>query len=309
MPTSANRPDAWLGSAVALAIAHAGFLAFMHARPGRPAVVVWYVAPTAIALTAAVLLGVALVRSWRQRHLPATRDLAGFAALAMVVASLVAFRSYPSSHDSRPSRVEFRLPLDGPVTVAWGGATPSVNYHAVMPDQRWAYDLLVTMDARTFRGDGARLDDYYAYGQPVRAPAAGVVRAVHDGEPEGPIGHWQFLGAHGNHVVVEVAPSEFLFIAHLQPGSILVAPGDRIEADQPIGRVGNSGNSSEPHVHLHLQDSATPFLGEGIPMYFHGYRTGGVEIARGMPTGGRERRSRMFPGAFTGEIVERTGPS
>ena len=56
--------------------------------------------------------------------------------------------------------VRFRLPLDGPVTVAWGGADTDVNYHAVMPDQRWAYDLLVTREGRTHRGDGTRLDDY-----------------------------------------------------------------------------------------------------------------------------------------------------
>jgi hypothetical protein len=74
-----------------------------------------------------------------------------------------------------------------------------------------------------------------------------------------------------------------------------------------IGRVGNSGNSSEPHVHLHLQDTSAPYLGEGIPFYFHDYRVNGVEVERGMPYGGRARRSRRWPGAFTGQIVEHVG--
>jgi hypothetical protein len=297
--------DWWTRGTIALLALHAAFLGLVHARPGRIAVGLWYVGPVVIALVAAILLGVALVRSWRRRDLPRPHHVAGFAALAIVIASLAAFRTYPSSHDRRPSRVAFRLPLDGPVTVAWGGPTLAANYHAVMPDQRWAYDLLITSRGRTFSADGIGLEDYHAYGRRVRAPADGIVRAIHDGEPDGPIGHWQVVRAMGNHVIVEVAPSEFLFVAHLQRGSIRVAPGDRVVADQVLGLVGNSGNSSEPHVHLHLQDTPTPYFGEGIPLYFHRYRSGGVEMTRGIPTGGRERKSRMWPGAFTGEIVER----
>jgi murein DD-endopeptidase MepM/ murein hydrolase activator NlpD len=293
----------WLGAIVALGVVDAVFLTFVHARPGRTAVVVWWVMPVAIALATAALLAVALIRTVRRRDLPNRRQLAGFAILGLVIASLVTFRTYPSSHDDRPSRVAFRLPLEGPVTVAWGGPTLEVNYHVVMPDQRWAYDLLVTVDDRTFQGTGDRLEDYYAYGRSVHAPAAGIVRAAHDGEPDGPIGHWQVRRAMGNHVVLEVAPSQFLFIAHLQPGSVAVKIGDYVEAGQMLGRVGNSGNSSEPHVHLHLQDALTTYFAEGIPLYFSTYRRAGVDIPRGMPTGGRERKSRSWPGAFTGEIV------
>ena len=57
--------------------------------------------------------------------------------------SLAAFRTFPSSRDHRPSAVRFRLPLDGPVTVAWGGPTLDASYHAIMPDHRWACDLSV----------------------------------------------------------------------------------------------------------------------------------------------------------------------
>jgi hypothetical protein len=290
--------------AFVLAGVDAAFLAIVHARPGLMAVALWYMFPVPIALACAVLLAMAFWRSWRRREVPNRRQLEAFVTLGLVAGSLAAFRTYPSSHDERPSDVRFRLPLDGPVTVAWGGPTLEVNYHGVMPDQRWAYDLLVTVDGKTFRRDGTTLQDYHAYGRPVRAPAAGLVRATHDREPDGPIGQWRFLGAMGNHLVLEVAPGQFLFIAHLQPGSLSVVPGDRAEAGQVLGRVGNSGNSSEPHVHMHLQDTSTPFFGEGIPFYFHGYRVAGVEMERGMPLGGRERRSRRWPGAFIGDTVE-----
>ena len=88
--------------------------------------------------------------------------------------------------------------------------------------------------------------------------------------------------------MLEVALSEFLFIGHLRPGSVAVRQGERVEAGQWIGRVGNSGNSSEPHVHLHLQDTIRPYLGKGIPFYFHHYRQdAGRRVERGMPQGGR----------------------
>jgi murein DD-endopeptidase MepM/ murein hydrolase activator NlpD len=299
--------DSWMRAALALAILHGAVLAIVQARSGLLAVVLWYVEPPLVALAAAMLLAFALIRSRRRRDSPTRAQLVGYLTLFLLIGSLAAFRVYPSSHDDRPSDVRFRLPLDGPVTIGWGGPTLAVNYHAMMPDQRWAYDLLVTNRGRTFRNDGTHLDDYYAYGRPVLAPADAVVRAIHDGEADGRIGQWGLLRAAGNHVILEVAPAEFLFIAHLQPRSIAVASGDRVRAGQVIGRVGNSGNSSEPHVHLHLQDTPAPYLGEGIPFYFHGYLVNGVEIDRGMPYGGRQRRSRRWPGVFTGQSVEHIG--
>lgn len=302
--TTRRTPDTWLCAALALAAFQATLLGIVHARPGLVAVVLWYVGPVVAGLAAAALLAVALVRSWRQREVPGRHTLAGFGVLALVVVSLASFRTYPSSHDDRPSAVGFRLPLDGPVTVVWGGPTLDANYHAIMPDQRWAYDLLVTSGGRSFRGEGARLEDYHAYGRPVLAPADGVVRIAHDREPDGAIGQWGVWRALGNHVVLEVAPAEFLFIAHLQRGSVGVEAGERVRAGQVLGRVGNSGNSSEPHIHVHLQDTAKPYLGEGIPFYFHGYRLGGHSVSRGMPLGGRSPMTRWLPGAFTGDIVE-----
>lgn len=324
---SDSHADRWLRAIVAVAVADALFLAVVYARLGLAAVVVWYAAPPALALAAAWLLAGALMRFWRargrarrgpgteglalrsagDRGLPDRRQLLGLALLALVIVSLGMFRRYPSSYDHRPSQVRFRLPLDGPVTVAWGGPTPRLNYHVVMPDQRWAYDLLVTENGRSFRGAGSRLEDYLAYGMSVRAPADGVVHAIHDGEPDGPIGQWRVRRAAGNHIVLQVAEREYLFIAHLQRGSIAVKPGGRVAAGQVIARVGNSGNSSEPHVHLHLQNTPDGFLGEGIPFYFHGYRLRGALVARGMPTGGQARRPRGEPAVFLGDVVEHAG--
>ena len=100
----------------------------------------------------------------------------------------------------------------------------------------------------------------------MRAPAAGLVRHVRDGEPDGPIGSWQFLRAAGNHVVIEVAPSEFLFIAHLRPGSIAVAPGDHVvqgvPRPQPV-RLERREHAAEPAQHRHQEQRVEPVVGQG----------------------------------------------
>jgi phosphate/sulfate permease len=296
--------DGWVRASFLVGLAYAAILTFAHARRGLTGVVLWWVGPPLVSFAVAALLVVALWSSWRSRTIPTRAQLFGFIIIVVLVLALVTFRTYPSSYDHRPSSVSFRLPLDGPLTVAWGGPTTEVNYHVVIPDQRWAYDLLVTENGRSFRGDGTRLEDYFVYGRPVLAPANGVVFEVRDTEPDHEIGHWQIRRATGNHVVLRVASNEFLFIAHLQRGSIVVGPGERVRAGQTIGRVGTSGNTSEPHVHLHLQDTPTPYLGEGIPLYFYNYHVDGRHVDRGMPTGGRGRKSRLRPGPFTGEIVE-----
>jgi murein DD-endopeptidase MepM/ murein hydrolase activator NlpD len=198
------------------------------------------------------------------------------------------FVPYPTSHGDTPSQVRFRLPLDGPVTVAWGGAWPIGNYHAVYPSQCRAYDLLVSVEGKTFRGDGKKLEDYYCFGAAIVAPADGTVVSVADGHPNMPPGELGGSPAGGNQIVIEVAPREYLFLCHIQPNSITVKPGDRVTTGQLLGRVGNSGNTSEPHLHIHLQDAPGDDHGEGIPLLFHNFRIGDKLVERAMPTGGIE---------------------
>ena len=296
--------ETWVRAAVVLAAAYAALLAVAYSRPGLIGVVLWWTGPPSVALALAFILLAALRSAWRSKRLPSAAQLLGYTVLVAISAALATFRIYPSSYDRRPSEIRFRLPLNGPVTVAWGGPTIRVNYHAVIPDQRWAYDFIITENGRSFSGDGHDPEDYLVYGRPVVAPAEGIVVDVRDGEPDKAIGHWQVRRATGNHVVLQVAPREFLFIAHLQRGSVRVARGDRVRAGHYIGRAGSSGNASEPHVHVHLQNTPTPYLGEGIPMFFHDYRVRGGDVDRGMPTGGRRGQSRSSAGTFTGQIVE-----
>ncbi len=139
--------------------------------------------------------------------------------------------------------------------------------------------LLATEDPATFVG----------FGQVVAAPAAGVVDTVHDGEPDvrvrrSPVAYPRFAltqprrvrrglpGLAGNCVVIATPSAAFVVVAHLMRGSIVVRPGDRVAAGEPIGRVGNSGNSTQPHVHLQVSDSLEPGRARGLPLVFGGYR-------------------------------------
>lgn len=72
----------------------------------------------------------------------------------------------------------------------------------------------------------------------------------------------------GNYVVIKHAENEYGFLAHLKQGSICVEPGEDVERGQEIGRCGHSGNSSEPHLHFHVHDHPTPYLGAGLPIQF-----------------------------------------
>jgi murein DD-endopeptidase MepM/ murein hydrolase activator NlpD len=194
----------------------------------------------------------------------------------------------------------FRLPFDGLWYTFWGGPDVLHNYHVNAAPQRHAYDFLIWKDGSTFSGDGTQKTDYYAYGQPVLAPVDGTVFAVVDGLPEvQPQVETDSENPAGNHVVIQVAEGEYLFLAHMQPGSILVSEGDTVQAGQPIGLTGNSGNTSEPHIHIHMQDTPELFatdengqitgLGDaiGLPLVFSVLVIDGEPVDAGAPLGGQ----------------------
>jgi len=186
------------------------------------------------------------------------------------------------------SDVAFRLPFEGVWFVVWGGDSAIENYHVIAPNQRHAYDIVVWKEGTTHTGDGSVNEDYWAYGQPVLAPAAGTVVGVVDGLPDRtPSEGGDIFNPAGNQVAIQVADGEYLFIAHLQPGSLTVAEGDVVESGQQIGLVGNSGNSDAPHIHVHLQNQPTLNHPEatGLPLAFTDYLANGLAVERGRPLG------------------------
>lgn len=190
----------------------------------------------------------------------------------------------PVAQSSHVTRAVLRLPFDGEWHVAWGGRTAEQNLHVTQQQQRFAYDLNIVRDGSSHRGTGEQLADYYCWDQPIRAPANGTVVAVVDGKPDLAVGKLEQDDLPGNHVILDLGHGEFVVLAHLRSGSVRVHVGDAINAGVELGRCGNSGNSSEPHLHFHLQDGPQLGEGTGIPAPFTDYVADGKPVARGEPT-------------------------
>lgn len=196
----------------------------------------------------------------------------------------------PDPRLDAPASAALRLPFDG---TWWAGEAPTPelgNHHLAAPEQRHAYDFLVWRDGATHRDDGDENAEYFAWDQPVLAPGAGTVVDVRDGIADNrPQVETNAGEPAGNHVVLEVGPGEYALLAHLRAGTVAVAEGDVVTAGEVIGRTGNSGNSSEPHLHFHVQDLPTfePGTGTGIPVRFEQHLADGVEHDLGAPSGGQ----------------------
>lgn len=190
--------------------------------------------------------------------------------------------AYPASLEKASPSARVRLPSNLPLRVVWGGDSIKTNYHAAAPDQRWAYDLVI----EPYFSGSSKLEDYGCYGTPVVAPIGGRVVSAHDGEPDeipGIVSN-NFEAPTGNHVVILMETNTYLVIAHLKNGSVLVEKGDTVVEGQEIGLCGNSGNTSEPHIHIHHQrQDPTVFpinFAEGLPLYFRDHD------GQPMPVGG-----------------------
>jgi murein DD-endopeptidase MepM/ murein hydrolase activator NlpD len=212
--------------------------------------------------------------------LDAQGHIAGFLVRPQAIA-------IPSSKLDYDTKTALWLPFDGPWYVAWGGRTLEQNQHAASRDQRFAYDFVVVRAGSTHAGTGARVEDYYCWDRTIRAPAAGAVTESVDGLPDLAPGTMDPQHPAGNHVVLDLGLGEYAVLAHLRRGSVRVQAGDAVRADAEIGRCGNSGNTTEPHLHFHLQDASRFGEGDGLPAPFVDYVADGARVARGEPLRGQ----------------------
>lgn len=149
--------------------------------------------------------------------------------------------------------------------------------------QRFAIDWnRIGTDRREWHGEGKSNDEYSVYGQEVIAVADAVVARVTDAIPEnkpGVLNPTVTVGidtATGNSVALRLADGSYATYAHLQPGSIRVKEGQRVRRGDPLGRIGNSGNATGPHLHFHIS-SGPGLQGEGLPYAFDEFQVVGLE--------------------------------
>ncbi len=229
-----------------------------------------------------------------RRDVPATsnhRMQATFGAAPSAELEPIAAR-YPDSvtqiggvvHASTQRPVILGPPVAGDGWVAGNGCCGNSSHRgAVQPvagrlngTERFAIDF-VRLDSDvegvvTFRGDGTKNKDYFAYGTPLLAVADGTVVSVQADVPDSTPQHAptdlsiEQLG--GNHVILDIGGGNHVYYAHMIPGSAAVKVGDTVKRGQVIGKLGNSGNSSEAHLHLHVTRAPLPLAGDNVPYEF-----------------------------------------
>jgi hypothetical protein len=143
--------------------------------------------------------------------------------------------------------------------------------------ERFAIDYLqLGPDGRIFTGDKTKPVSYPCFGADIHAVADGPVVAVVDGLPE------QVAGTNptglpldqyaGNHIVEDIGGGNYALYAHLKTGSVKVKPGDQLKTGQVIAALGNSGNTSAPHLHFHVMSTPEPLRSNGLPFVFSSFK-------------------------------------
>lgn len=152
---------------------------------------------------------------------------------------------------------------------------------ALHDGQRFAIDFGALLDDgdRTHVGDPDLNASFFNYGQPVMAVEPAKVVAAVDRYPDQrpppnkvPVPVSAF---NGNHVILRLAKGVFAFYAHLRPGSVRVQSGDKVRKGQVLGKLGNSGNSSGPHLHFQLMDRPSSLDSDGLPFVIDRFRLSG----------------------------------
>jgi murein DD-endopeptidase MepM/ murein hydrolase activator NlpD len=199
------------------------------------------------------------------------------------------------------------FPLRGVSYVGWG-ASFHTGHRWFIPEE-FALDIAkLGGDGLTHKGDGTHFEDYYAYGVDVLAAADGRIVGVFNDQPEDSTamqlpGESQeaYSARHqkgsddrltkgkadvtGNFVMIDHGKSEYSFYAHLQPGSVRAHIGDQVKAGDVIGKLGSSGNSTEPHLHFHVCDKPDPLMCAGIPMNFSNITIQWADVPRPIQSG------------------------
>jgi len=135
--------------------------------------------------------------------------------------------------------------------------------------ETFAVDWAKVKNDRLFDGDGKRVEQYYGFGEDVLAVADGTVVSIHDGLPDQTPFVFMVPKSKsdygGNNVMLEIAPNVFAWYAHLRQGSLTVKVGDAVKAGAPIAKLGNTGPSEGPHLHLGLIDKPDAITGRSLP--------------------------------------------
>ena len=268
-----------------------GALLFALARVAQWAVPVWWLPWLYGALWLAALASLPLRRDLAAMPLlPAGAP--GWAALALSLALVATGGWYGARALSGRALppvdvVDIANPLGpGAFLVGHGGSNALVNGHMKTLDatvarfrpwrgQSYAVDFF-GLGPWGLRARGWRPSDpaaYAIFGAELRAPCDGTVVAAEGDRPDFEVPNEDPVNRLGNHVILRCGDAEIVF-AHMRQGSVTVAPGERVSTGARLGAVGNSGASTEPHLHIHAQrpapEGAPPISGAPLALRIEG---------------------------------------
>jgi murein DD-endopeptidase MepM/ murein hydrolase activator NlpD len=202
---------------------------------------------------------------------------------------------------------KYIFPLRGVWYAGWG-ASFHTGHRWAIPEE-FALDIAkIGESGLSHKGDGTRFNDYYAYGADVLAAANGRVTSVANDQPEDPSAMQRpnesqeayfarlqkeqaerlakgLTAIAGNYVMIDHGKNEYSLYAHLQPGSVRVHVGDQVKTGDVLGKLGSSGNSTEPHLHFHVCDKPDPLMCAGIPVNFSNITIQWADLPRPIQSG------------------------
>lgn len=199
------------------------------------------------------------------------------------------------------------FPLKG-VWFAGNGASFHTAHRWAIPEE-FALDIAKLGDnGLSHKADGMKFTDYFAYGADVLAAADGRVISAANDQPEDQSAMQRpdetqdaysarlqkeqgerlakgTIGLTGNYVLIDHGKNEYSLYAHLQPGSVRVRAGDEVKAGAVIGKLGSSGNSTEPHLHFQVCDKPDPLMCAGVPVNFSNVTIEWADLPRPIQSG------------------------
>jgi hypothetical protein len=178
------------------------------------------------------------------------------------------------SVDNYKSEVAYILPFNNKWVAVNGCFRKEYSHSWDIPTQRYAYDFIILDEnGKSYSGEFNKCDSYYCYNKDILAPADGVVVKVVNNARDSlifPKGRFFSRAKHiaGNYIVIQHAEREYSTLAHLKKDSITVKVGDVVSKGQRIAKCGNTGNSTEPHLHFQLQTDQSFYNSAGLPIQF-----------------------------------------
>ena len=198
----------------------------------------------------------------RMVHLAASLVL----AFPIIMLMGIIFIPYPDNANKSDS-ITLSIPVEGDAVLLGG---KGYKTHAVWPSERYAYDIL----EKPYDTGDSDLASYGIYGKNVYAPIKGKIIETHNGEKDIAPNVEQFTSLLGNYIYMRIEKTgTYLIFAHLKNNSIRVKAGDVVEVGTMMAQVGNSGTTSEPHLHIQHQknnpcNSVIKIADEGLPITF-----------------------------------------